>query len=284
MTSNRGVAVITGGAGGMGLATATIMGRDHDLVISDVSAERLDRATAELAALGIACEAYACDITDRAAVERLAHQASSRGPVVAVVHTAGISPQRGPAEAIIRINALGTINVTEAFLAVAAEGVRLVNVASMAAHLAPGLLMPERSYRYAFTDPQRLVRSMVRRCRMLPKAARPGLAYSMSKHFVVWYSKRMAARLGPRGGRVVSVSPGSFDTAMGRLEGQSGAGAMLRFAALKRFGRVEEIAEVLAFCASEKPGYLTGTDILCDGGVVAGISRREMLALARSSK
>src|SRR5690606_33990654 len=134
------------------------------------------------------------------------------------------------------------------------------------------------------TDPQRLLQSMMRRCRMLPKAARSGLAYSMSKHFVVWYSKRMAPRFGALGGRVVSVSPGSFDTPMGLLEEQSGAGATLRFAALKRFGRVEEIAEVLAFCASEKPGYLTGTDILCDGGVVAGISRREMLALARSSK
>jgi len=284
MASERGVAVITGGAGGMGLATAKIMGRDHELVLSDVSAERLDRATAELAALGIAAEPVPCDIADRAAVGRLARQAASRGPVVAVVHTAGISPQMGPAETIIRVNALGTINVTEAFLAVAADGLRLVHVASMAAHLAPGLLMPERAYRYAFTDPARLVRTMIRRCRMLPPAARPGLAYSMSKHFVVWYAKRLAPRLGARGGRVVSVSPGSFDTPMGRLEERSGAGAMLRFAALKRFGKVEEIAELLAFCASEKPGYLTGTDILCDGGVVAGISRKDLLALARSSR
>ena len=284
MTSDRGVAVITGGAGGMGLATARIMGRDHHLVLSDVNAERLDRAVKDLAAEGIAAEPYVCDITDRDAVERLARHASSRGPVVAVVHTAGISPQMGPAEAIIRINALGTINVAEAFLAVAAEGFRLVNVASMAAHMAPVLLMPERAYRYVFTDPQRLVAAMIRRCRMLPASARRGMAYSMSKHFVVWYSKRLAPRLGAMGGRVVSVSPGSFDTAMGRLEEQSGAGAMLRFAALKRFGRVEEIAELLAFCASEKPGYLTGTDILCDGGVVAGITRKDMLALARSRK
>jgi NAD(P)-dependent dehydrogenase (short-subunit alcohol dehydrogenase family) len=284
MASERGVAVITGGAGGMGLATARIMGRDHDLVLTDVGSERLDKAVAELAALGIAAEPYTCDITGRAAVLRLAQHAAARGPVVAVVHTAGISPQMGSAETIIKVNALGTINVADAFLAVAAEGFRLVNVASMAAHLAPGLLMPERAYRYAFTDPLRLIRTMVRRCRMLPESTRPGMAYSMSKHFVVWYSKRLAARVGARGGRVVSVSPGSFDTAMGRLEERSGAGAMLRFAALKRFGKVEEIAELLAFCASEKPGYLTGADILCDGGVVAGISRRDLLALARSSQ
>ena len=46
---------------------------------------------------------------------------------------------------------------------------------------------------------------------------------------------------------------------------------MIDFAALKRFGKPEEIAEVLAFCASQKAGYLTGADILCDGGVIAAI-------------
>jgi len=55
---------------------------------------------------------------------------------------------------------------------------------------------------------------------------------------------------------------------MGRLEEKSGSAEMLKMAALKRFGRSEEIAELLAFCASEKAGYLTGTDVLCDGGVI----------------
>lgn len=57
---------------------------------------------------------------------------------------------------------------------------------------------------------------------------------------------------------------------VGKLEVKSGLAAMLKTAALKRFGRPEEIAELLAFCASDKPGYLTGTNILCDGDVVAG--------------
>ncbi|MEU4446760.1 hypothetical protein AB0K14_25850 [Actinosynnema sp. NPDC050801] len=45
---------------------------------------------------------------------------------------------------------------------------------------------------------------------------------------------------------------------MGRVEEKTGAGKMLEFAALKRFGLPDEIAEVLAFCADDKPGYLTG--------------------------
>ncbi len=49
-------------------------------------------------------------------------------------------------------------------------------------------------------------------------------------------------------------------------------------AAVPRWGKPEEMAELLAFCASDKAGYLTGTDILNDGGVVASITERARLA------
>jgi NAD(P)-dependent dehydrogenase (short-subunit alcohol dehydrogenase family) len=68
----------------------------------------------------------------------------------------------------------------------------------------------------------------------------------------------------------LSVSPGSFDTEMGRLE--SSQADFLGKGALGRFGRPEEIAELLAFCASERASYLTGVDVLCDGGLTAGRS------------
>jgi NAD(P)-dependent dehydrogenase (short-subunit alcohol dehydrogenase family) len=92
----------------------------------------------------------------------------------------------------------------------------------------------------------------------------------------------MAARFGEKGARILSVSPGSFDTSMGRLEEKSGSRELLQFAALKRFGRPEEIAELLAFCAS-KPGYLTGIDILCDGGTLAGMTFKGMMKMAFAS-
>jgi NAD(P)-dependent dehydrogenase (short-subunit alcohol dehydrogenase family) len=99
---------------------------------------------------------------------------------------------------------------------------------------------------------------------------RKGIAYGISKDYVIWLSKRRSGSFGSKAARILSVSPGSFDTEMGRIEERSGSGKMLETAALKRFGRPDEIAEVLAFCASEKASYLTGTDVLCDGGVVAG--------------
>jgi NAD(P)-dependent dehydrogenase (short-subunit alcohol dehydrogenase family) len=277
------VAIVTGGAGGMGLATAKILGRDHAVVISDVRPEALDTATAELAALGITAQAVTADITDRASVDSLFEKAAALGRVRSVVHTAGVSPQMGSADLIVKINALGTVNVTRAALARAGEGFALVNVASIAGYMTPSFLVPKRTFKLALTDPQEFTAKLAKAASRGPASMRSGSAYSLSKNFVIWYSAKMAAAFGAKGARILSVSPGSFDTAMGRLEEDKGSGKLTEYAALKRFGRPDEIAELLAFCASAKPGYLTGVDILCDGGTRAGLNLRGMIAIARSS-
>jgi NAD(P)-dependent dehydrogenase (short-subunit alcohol dehydrogenase family) len=263
------VSVITGGAGGMGVATAKIVGKDDFIVLSDVSQERLDIAKAELTKLGLQCETVVSDITDIASVEELVKTAQSHGTIVSVIHTAGISPSMGASELIMEINAIGTINITQAFLKVAQPGFALVNVASMAGYSLPSLLLPTRSYRYAFGDQAKLTKKLLGRVKFFPSKLRAGIAYCISKSFGIWYSKAIAADFGAKGARILSVSPGSFDTSMGKLEKDKGAGAMADISALGRFGKSQEIAEVLAFCASDKPGYLTGTDILVDGGTVS---------------
>lgn len=211
------------------------------------------------------------------------HDAGADGSLRAVVHSAGVSPQMGDAGKIIAINALGTIHVTEAALARSTEGFALVNVASSAAHMAPRPLISHRAYRLAFTDPARLASRLTARTNLLPRNLRSGLAYALSKNFVMWYSQEMAARFGSKDARVLSVSPGSFDTTMGRLEEKSGSHKLVEHAALRRYGKPEEIAEVLAFCASDRPGYLTGVDILCDGGAKAGLDLKATLAMARDN-
>ena len=65
---------------------------------------------------------------------------------------------------------------------------------------------------------------------------------------------------------------------MGRLEEQAGAGAMVADAAVPRWGTAQEMAELFAFCAGDKAGYLTGTDILNDGGVIASMRERARVA------
>ncbi|WP_045746894.1 SDR family NAD(P)-dependent oxidoreductase [Actinoplanes rectilineatus] len=264
-------AVITGGAGGMGLATAKLLGADHRVVIADLSQERLDAAVAELTSDGIEARSAVCDITDRASVEKLLDHAGSGGHHVrALVHAAGVSPQMGSADLVARVNGTGTVHVTRAFLARAGEGDVLVNVASVAGHQLPRILLPIGAFRLAETDPAGFERAIVRRARVGGRKLHSGIAYGISKAFVLWYTRSQAVAFGKRGARIVSVSPGSFDTAMGRLEADHGAADLLKVSAIKRFGKPEEIAAVLAFCAGTAPGYLTGVDILVDGGTQAG--------------
>jgi NAD(P)-dependent dehydrogenase (short-subunit alcohol dehydrogenase family) len=274
------VSVITGGAGGMGLATAKIVGRDHSVVLCDVRQDRLDTAAATLEDLGITATVVNCDVTDRGAVADLLDTAKNLGDLASVIHAAGVSPSMGPADYIMRTNAIGTVNVNESFHATAGEGSVIVNVASMAAHLLPAELIPTAQFPVALSDGDAFWDAMMAALDPIPDNARSGYAYALSKSFVKWYSQSQAERFNARGLRIVSVSPGSVDTEMGRLEEQAGAGAMVADAAVPRWGKAEEMAELFAFCASDKAGYLTGTDILNDGGVVASMTERARVAAA----
>ncbi|MGV0810552.1 SDR family oxidoreductase [Mycolicibacterium boenickei] len=276
------VTVITGGAGGMGLATAKVVGRDQAVVLCDVRQDRLDGALATLSDLGIASTGVNADVTDRQAVDRLFETASGLGTVGAVIHAAGVSPSMGDAAYVMRTNALGTLHVNEAFFATAGEGAAIVNVASMAAHLLPEEVIPVQHFPLALQDQDGFLAAMLTACEVAPEEMRSGFAYAISKAFVKWYSSSQAERFNGRGIRIVSVSPGSIDTEMGRLEEQAGAGAMVADAAVPRWGKPEEMADLLAYCASERAGYLTGTDILNDGGVVASMRERARLAAANS--
>jgi NAD(P)-dependent dehydrogenase (short-subunit alcohol dehydrogenase family) len=274
------VSVITGGAGGMGVATAKIMGRDHAIVLADVRQDRLDDAARTLDGLGLTVKAINCDVTDRQAVAGLLDAASGLGTVAAVIHTAGVSPTMGDAEYVMRTNAIGTLNVNEVFYQTAGEGSVIVNVASMAAHLLPENMVPTKQFPQALTDEGAFMTDMLAACSIAPEEMRSGIAYAVSKSFVRWYSVSQSERFGRRGLRIVSVSPGSIDTEMGRLEAEAGAGALVADAAVPRWGTPEEMAELLSFCASAKAGYLTGTDILNDGGVVASVTERARAAAA----
>jgi NAD(P)-dependent dehydrogenase (short-subunit alcohol dehydrogenase family) len=274
------VSVITGGAGGMGVATAKIMGRDHAIVLADVRQDRLDDAARTLDGLGLTVKAINCDVTDRQAVAGLLDAASGLGTVAAVIHTAGVSPTMGDAEYVMRTNAIGTLNVNEVFYQTAGEGSVIVNVASMAAHLLPENMVPTKQFPQALTDEGAFMTDMLAACSIAPEEMRSGIAYAVSKSFVRWYSVSQSERFGRRGLRIVSVSPGSIDTEMGRLEAEAGAGALVADAAVPRWGTPEEMAELLSFCASAKAGYLTGTYILNDGGVVASVTERARAAAA----
>jgi NAD(P)-dependent dehydrogenase (short-subunit alcohol dehydrogenase family) len=262
------VCVITGGGSGMGLSTAKILGKDNYIIIVGRSVKKLEKALAELKAQGIEAESYACDISNSASVEVLAGYAKSIGTISSVIHAAGMSPHMGEARTIMEANALGTINMNEAFYNVMEEGSCIIDVSSMSAYLTPKFIMPERSYRYSRINKETFMKKMMARVNLFPKKLRASVAYGISKHFVIWYAKTDAAKFGEKGIRVISITPGNFETPMAELE-KDEASNYTKHCAIKRFGYVEEIANLFAFCASDKCGYLTGVDIICDGGCVA---------------
>ncbi|MDR2147656.1 MAG: SDR family oxidoreductase [Tannerella sp.] len=262
------VCVITGGDSGMGLATAKILGKEHHIIVGR-SVKKLETTLQELRSESIEAEVFPCDISDSQSVNKLAEHAKSIGKIVSVIHAAGMSPNMGEARQIMEANALGTININNAFYDKMGRGSCVVDVSSISGYLAPKFIMPTGSYKYSRTNIDKFFKKMMQRVNLFPKKLRPFLAYCISKNFVIWFAKTDAARFGQKGARVVSVTPGTFETPMGELEKEN-ADNYLKYCAIKHTGKVEEIADLLAFCASEKAGYLTGVDIICDGGCLAG--------------
>ena len=264
------VCVITGGGSGMGFETAKILAHDGwHLILVGRTKEKLQRAADEIKAAGGDAGLFACDVSDRESVQKLAAFTAACGEVKAVIHAAGLSPHMGDAETILRGNALGTINVNDAFYEVMAPGGCLIDTSSMSAYLTPAVVMPRGAYPLCRKDTDRFLARLSARVRLFPKSTRTGVAYSISKDFVIWYARTDAARFGQKGIRVLSVTPGNFETPMGNLEKEE-AGSYLSCNAIPRFGRPEEIAQLYADLIDERLGYLTGTDILCDGGCIAG--------------
>ena len=105
----------------------------------------------------------------------------------------------------------------------------------------------------------------------------PGLAYAYAKRALKQYVADHATAWGKEGKRLVSISPGLIDTEMGRLESDAmeNFDAMRSLVALQRLGAPEDIAHTALFLVSAKAAYITGCDILVDGGFIAGMNRQQ---------
>ncbi|HEY4785356.1 MAG TPA: SDR family oxidoreductase [Bacteroidales bacterium] len=264
----KNICVVTGGGSGMGLATAKVLGRDNYVIIAGRTLKKLENALAELTAEGIEAEAFACDVSNSSSVNSLVARAISIGRISTVIHAAGMSPQMGDAKTIMQVNAIGTINIHESFYKVMDEGSCIIDISSMSGHMVPWLILPKNKFKYSRVNKDLFFKMMIGRVNLFPQKIRSSIAYIISKNFVIWYAKTDAVKFGNRGIRVLSVSPGFFETPMGELE-KKRTDAYIKNSAIKRMGRVEEIANLISFCVSDKASYLTGTDILCDGGCIA---------------
>lgn len=265
------VCVITGGGSGMGLEAAKFMPKDRIILLSGRTESKLQKAVAELAALGFEAYEKTCDTSDRESVKALAAYAVSLGKVTTVINSAGLSPAMADPETIVRVNALGTVYMNEEFSKIMKKGGVIVDVASNSAYVLPKFLINKKLYALADHDEEKFVKKIVKKAKLAKgDYQRSGFAYALSKNFVVWYAKKCAFEYGPKGIRVVSLSPGLIATDMGNLEAKDG-GMLIGFSAEERMGKPEELGYALATVADERNGYLAGVDVLCDGGSTNGM-------------
>lgn len=264
------ICIVTGGGSGMGLEAAKILGKTQKIILVGRTVSKLDDAIAELKSLEIDAEAFPCDIGDRESVKRLATYAVEQGNIKTVIHAAGVSPHMANGEQIFAINAIGTINIDEEFAKVMGEGSCILNVSSMSAYMLPESSVPKQIYQLSLQDVNAFQSAANQMINAVAEEQKTGMAYTISKNFVVWYTSRMAVRYGKKGIRINSISPGTFKTPMGEVEGEQAASFALR-GAMGRLGEPEEIAKMMAFMVSDECSYLCGVDILYDGGAVSAL-------------
>ncbi|MFS0875181.1 SDR family oxidoreductase [Solibacillus isronensis] len=263
------VYVITGGSGGMGKATAELVGKCGTVLLADISEERLEATKQELASKGITDVHYqTVDITSKENVEALAAKTKQLGTLKGLVHTAGISPTMGDAKKILDVNLTGTINVLNAFYPLATEGTSAVIISSMSGYMVP----PQGPHMEVIRNP--FGENTVETLEQFSQG-NSGAAYTFSKLAVQVIAEDQAWHWGEKGARINSLSPGTINTAMGRQEAQQSEqmAHLLAVTPLKREGEAHEIAKAVEFLLSDAASYVTGIDLRVDGGTVPNLRK-----------
>jgi NAD(P)-dependent dehydrogenase (short-subunit alcohol dehydrogenase family) len=266
----NGIIVITGGAGGMGVAIAEALASTGDILLADIDQTRLDAARNRLAQIGTDATTIVCDVTDQAEVTRLRDRVSEMGTLRSLVHTAGLSPQMADGRRVLDVDLVGTARILEAMLPLAVAGSSAVCVGSIAGY-APlgsevdGLL--DDPLATGFLD-------AIEAGLLTPLDGATG--YVLAKRGVMRACERLAGAWGERGARIVSIAPGLIDTEMGRLEAENDeiAKLMADTTPIKRRGheplpgRPADIAALVQFLCSDAASFISGCDIRIDGGLV----------------
>ncbi|QDS74157.1 hypothetical protein FKW77_001537 [Venturia effusa] len=270
------------GTGGIGAAIAHRLAKGRQLWIADYSETGLASVVKSLREEGHNVEGHHLDIVDYSAVEKFAKEAAATGPIDAVVHTAGLSPVQAKTRRIFEVDALGFANVMEAFYQVASEGTSFVGISSMASHLLPEGFVPQALQIHFATAP--LDKLLIHPD--LDIETENIMSYGIAKLGNRLRVQAAARAWGHKGARINTISPGVISTPMGDREWESEMGqhmrAMVEGSGSRRKGTSDEIAGAAVFLVGPDSTFITGTDILVDGGVVCS-TRWNAVAAAQAS-
>ncbi|WP_246943988.1 SDR family NAD(P)-dependent oxidoreductase [Bacillus pinisoli] len=252
MRFKEAVAVVTGAGSGIGEATAKQLANEGaKVILVGRTKAKLDRVAAELNEFSAQCaDVFAADVTKEEDVKNLAHYVKETyGDLHVLVNNAGGSTHNNITKLSIEDwDQVQNVNLRSVFLVskflgeVMVEGSSrngiqdraIVNVASLSGHKA-GAHIPH---------------------------------YSAAKAAVINFTRALAYEFSQFGIRANSVSPGFVETPLTEqgLQNDRFVEAIKRSTALKRVGRPEEISSVICFAASKDASYMTGSDLLADGG------------------
>ena len=234
-------AVVTGAGGGIGRAVAIALTEvGVKTVVLDRTQDLVDATLEEMSNLGLTATGFSCDVTDEKAVNQAAETV---GSTHVLVNTVGLLRPGALADlstdewnALLGVNLTGYFQTSRAFIPkfVEAGSGSIIHIASVSGF-----------------NPQ-------------PSSG----AYSVSKAGVLMLSRQLAFELGPQGIRSNTVSPGLVRTPLTEAYYLVGNVAERRDQAvpIRRVARPNDIADVVTFLASDRSRYVTGADILADGG------------------
>jgi 3-oxoacyl-[acyl-carrier protein] reductase len=238
-------ALVTGASRGIGASIAKVLAAEGaDVAITyEKSAERAAEVVQAIKALGRRGVAIQADSADPAAIRRSVDRTVAElGGLDILVNNAGIlrvaelkDISLEDIDAILNVNVRGPIVASQSALPHLGKGGRIISIGSFFADRVPASVLS---------------------------------VYAASKSALVAFTKGLARELGPKEVTVNLVQPGSIDTDMNPAHGPFGD-TLRQLTASGRYGAVEDIAHAVAYLASAKAQYITGSALTVDGGAIA---------------